>query len=114
MAGPRGAARRASLMDLPGQRSLGSVLEEFIGHRDRKYVVEPDGQAVRRQVLVRGQNISGLGKEANRIEEGRVLGQRALRGAAKRYVDSDESQRGRRRWSSPAASWVELWRLDAD
>jgi hypothetical protein len=42
---------------------------------------------VRRHVLVRKSRIIGLGKEANRIEVGRVLGQHAVGGRAKTYVD---------------------------
>ena len=42
---------------------------------------------VRRHVLVRRLKIVGLGKEANRIEAGRVLGQAAVGGRAKTYVD---------------------------
>ena len=42
---------------------------------------------VRRHVLVRRSKIVGLGKEANRIEAGRVLGQAAVGGRAKTYVD---------------------------
>ena len=44
---------------------------------------------VRRHVLVRRSIILGLGKEANRIEAGRVLGQHAVSGRAKTYVDPD-------------------------
>jgi hypothetical protein len=42
---------------------------------------------VRRHALVRKSKIVGLGKEANRIEAGRVLGQTAVGGKAKTYVD---------------------------
>ena len=42
---------------------------------------------VRRHVLVCRSKIVGLGKEANRIEAGRVLGQHAVGGRAKTYVD---------------------------
>ena len=42
---------------------------------------------VRRHVLVRKSRIIGLGKEANRIETGRVLGQHAVGGRAKTYVN---------------------------
>ena len=42
---------------------------------------------VRRRVLVRRSKVVGLGKEANRIEAGRVLGQVAVGGRAKTYVD---------------------------
>ena len=44
---------------------------------------------VRRRVLVRRSKIVGLGKEANRIEAGRALGQHAVGGRAKTYVDPD-------------------------
>lgn len=42
---------------------------------------------VRRDVLVRRSKIVGLVKEANRIEAARVLGQQAVGGRAKKYVD---------------------------
>ncbi|EQD27717.1 DNA-directed DNA polymerase B, partial [mine drainage metagenome] len=78
---------RAELMALPRQRSWGSVLEAFVRHRDRKCLFDADGRMVRRRVLVRKLKIVGLGKEANRIESGRVLGQAAVGGRAKTYVD---------------------------
>lgn len=87
--GPEDSVRRAALMALPGQRSLGSVLEDFIAHRDHKYTFDADGLAVRRHVLVRKRILTALGKEANRIEEARVLGQSAVSGRAKRYADAD-------------------------
>jgi len=87
--GPKDAARRAALMELPRQRSWGSVVEDFVGHRDRKYTFGPEGRAIRRHVLVRERDLVGLGKEANRIEDGHVLGLNAVRGRAKRYVDPD-------------------------
>jgi hypothetical protein len=39
--------------------------------------------------LVRRQNLVGLGKEANRVEESKVLGLAAVGGRAKTYVDPD-------------------------
>ena len=87
--GAEDSARRGALMGLPGQRSLGSVLEDFIEHRDRKCTFGTDGRAIRRHVLVRRRNQVGLGKEANRIEDARVLGQRVAGGRAKTYVDPD-------------------------
>jgi hypothetical protein len=80
-------AGRAELMALPRQRSWGSVLEAFVRHRDRKCLFDSEGRLVRRHVLVRRSKIVGLGKEANRIEAGRVLGQVAVGGKAKTYVD---------------------------
>jgi hypothetical protein len=80
---------QATLMAMPRQRSWGSVIEDFVRHRDRKYTFGPDGRSVRRHVLVRRRNLVGLGKEANRVEEARVLGLHATRGRAKRYVDPD-------------------------
>ena len=80
---------RAGLMRLPRQRSWGSVVEAFVRHRDRKCTFDGDGKMLRRRVLVRRSKIVGLGKEANRIEAGRVLGQVAVGGKAKRYVDPD-------------------------
>jgi len=85
--GPKDTDGRAALMHLPRQRSWGSVLEDFVRHEDRKYTFDSEGLAVRRQVLVRQKDLVGLGKEANRIEAGRVLGQTAVGGRAKRYVD---------------------------
>ena len=41
----------------------------------------------RRRVLARKSRILGLGKEANRTEAGRVLGQDAVGGRVKTYVD---------------------------
>ena len=85
--GPNDATGRAELMSMPRQRSWGSVIEAFVRHRDRKYNFDPEGRAVRRHILVRERNQVGLGKEANRIEDARVLGLREARARAKRYVD---------------------------
>jgi hypothetical protein len=85
--GPNDSAGRAALMELPRQRSWGSVVEDFVRHPERKYVYDSDGRAIRRHVLVRGVNVVPLGKEANRIEDARVLGFRAVGGRAKRHVD---------------------------
>ena len=87
--GPKDGARRAALMTLPRQRSWGSVVEDFVRHRDRKYSFDAEGRAVRRHALVRAKNLVGLGKEANRVEDSRVLGLAAVKGRAKRYVDPD-------------------------
>jgi hypothetical protein len=87
--GPDDDARRAALMNEPRQRSWGSVVEDFVRHRDRKYTFDAEGRAVRRHVLARRKNLVGLGKEANRVEDSRVLGLAATRGRAKRYVDPD-------------------------
>ncbi len=76
--GPEDCAARAALMTLPRQRSWGSVVEDFVRHRDRNFTFDRDGRATRRHVLVRERNLVGLGKEANRIEAGRVLGQAAV------------------------------------
>ena len=78
---------RVDLMLLPCQRSWGSVLEVFVRHCDRKCLFDPEGRMVRRHILVRSSKIVGLGKEANRIEARRVLGQQAVGGRAKTYVD---------------------------
>ena len=80
-------AARSELMRLPRQRSWGSVLEDFVRHRDRKCRFDGEGRMVRRHVLVRKSKIVGLGKEANRIEAGRVLGQHAVGRRAKTYFD---------------------------
>jgi len=82
-------ASRAALMNEPRQRSWGSVVEDFVRHRDRKYTFDAEGKAVRRHVLIRRKNLVGLGKEANRVEDSKVLGLAAVRGRAKRYVDRD-------------------------
>lgn len=87
--GPDDDARRAGLMNEPRQRSWGSVVEDFVWHRDRKYTFDAEGRAIRRHVLVRQKNLVGLGKEVNRVEESKVLGLAATRGRAKRYVDPD-------------------------
>jgi len=83
------SAAQAELMAMPHQRSWGSVVEDFVRHLDRKYVFDAEGRAVRRHALVSEKNLVGLGKEANRIEAGRVLGQSTVGGRAKRYVDPD-------------------------
>ena len=62
-------------------------MEAFVRHRDRKCLFDAEGRIVRRHVLVRRSKIVGLGKEANRIEAGRVLGQAAVGGRAKTYID---------------------------
>lgn len=85
--GPKDFAGRAALMALPRQRSWGSVVEDFLRHRDRKYTFDHEGRAIRRHVLVRKQGLVPLGKEANRIEDARVLGLGAVGGRAKRYSD---------------------------
>jgi hypothetical protein len=83
------SAGQAALMAMPRQKSWGSVVEDFVLHTDHKYTFGPDGRAIRRRVLVREKNLVGLGKEANRVEDARVLGLCAVRGRAKRYVDPD-------------------------
>jgi hypothetical protein len=87
--GPDDNARRAELMNEPRQRSWGSVVEDFVRHRDRKCKFDAESRAVRRHVLVRRKNLVGLGKEANRVEDSKVLGLAAVGGRAKRYVDPD-------------------------
>jgi hypothetical protein len=86
---PKDAATQAALMAMPRQRSWGSVVEDFVRHRDRKYVFDAAGRAIRRHVLVRQENLVPLGKEASRFEDARVLGLRMVGGRAKRYVDPD-------------------------
>jgi hypothetical protein len=77
------------LRDDPRQRSWGSAVEDLGRHRDRRYTFGRGGQAFRRRVLVRRKNLVGLGKQANRVEDGRVLGLAVVKGRAKRYVDPD-------------------------
>ena len=43
--------------------------------------------------MVRKKNLVGLGKETNRVEAGRVLGQSAVSGRAKQYIDPDPFNR---------------------
>ena len=86
---PKDTAGQAVLMTMPRQRSWGSVVEDFVRHPERKHKFGPDGRAIRRHVLVREKNLVGLGKEANRVEDARVLGLHAVRGRAKRHVDPD-------------------------
>jgi hypothetical protein len=54
------------------------ILEAFSRHRDRKYLLGPDGRIVRRQVVVRKSSLVGLGKEgtklAARLKIGRAAG----------------------------------------
>jgi hypothetical protein len=81
------SAARAKLMDLPRQRSWGSVVEAFVRHQDRKCAYDLEGRMIRRHVFVRRSNLVGLGKEANRVEEARVVGPSAVSGRARRYID---------------------------
>jgi hypothetical protein len=85
----RDESGRAELMRLPRQRSWASVLDPYIRHRDRKCLFDSEGRMVRRHLLARKDRIVGLGKEANRIGVGRVLGHAAAGSQAKRYVDVD-------------------------
>ncbi len=48
--GPEDEARRAALMALPRPRSWGSVVEDIVLHRDRKYTFDSEGRAIRRHV----------------------------------------------------------------
>ncbi|MGI0132813.1 MAG: hypothetical protein ACREDK_06970 [Thermoplasmata archaeon] len=84
---PKDSAGQAELMALPRQRSWGSVVEDFVRHMDRKYDFDSEGRAVRRHVLVLKRNIIPMGKEANRIEDAKILGLKAVGGKAKTYVD---------------------------
>lgn len=84
---PKDGAAYSALMSLPHQRSWGSVVEAFVDHHDWKYGFDRDGAMIRRRVMVRKNRVKGLGKEANRIEVGRVLGQSAVGGRAKTYSD---------------------------
>ncbi|MGA7497244.1 MAG: hypothetical protein WBX00_10990 [Isosphaeraceae bacterium] len=63
------------------------MVEDFVRHKDWKYAFRPDGRAVRRHVLVRKKNMVGLEKEANRVEDARILGLKAVGGRAKNYSD---------------------------
>ncbi|MCI4356493.1 MAG: hypothetical protein L3K18_05040, partial [Thermoplasmata archaeon] len=65
------------------------MVEDFVRHSDRKYVIESDGRAIRRRALFRTGSLVPIGHEANRIEDARVLGLRAVGGRAKRIVDPD-------------------------
>ena len=61
--------------------------EDFVRHKDRKHAFDSDGRAIQRHILVGKKCLVGLGKEANRVETGRVLGQVVVGGRSKRYVD---------------------------
>ncbi len=78
-----------ALMDAPDglTRSLASVVTQFLRHRDRKFLFQPDGTAIRRRVLVREQNIRLIGKEAHRLEASIVLGVDASGGRTTIYDD---------------------------
>lgn len=84
---PGDSLARTKLMELPRQRSWGSVVEAFVRHQDRKYAYDLEGHMVRRHVLVRRSNLVGLGKEANRIEDARVFGLSPGSVRARTYVD---------------------------
>jgi hypothetical protein len=83
---------QGALMVLPRQRSWGSVVEDFVNHHGWKYTSDSEGRAVRRHVLDRKNNLVGLGKEANRVEDSRVLGVRGLGGRARTYANPDPFQ----------------------
>lgn len=84
---PKDGAAYSDLMSRPHQRSWGSVVEAFVRHHDWKYTFDGNGAMVRRPLTIRKDSVKGLGKEANRIEAGRVLGQSAAGGRAKTYSD---------------------------
>ena len=85
--GPNDNARRAALMNEPRQRSWGSVVRGLCPTQGTGGTgFDSEGRAIRRHVLVRNGNLVPLGKEANRFEDARVLGLRAVGGRAKRYV----------------------------
>jgi hypothetical protein len=53
------------------------ILEGFARHRDRKYLLGPDGRIVRRHVLVRKSSVVGLGKEGTKLAARLKLGRAA-------------------------------------
>src|SRR3990172_6653105 len=63
------------------------VVEQFLRHRDREFLFNPDGRALRRRILVRHQNIRHIGKEAHRLEALIVLGKDAAGGGTAIYEE---------------------------
>ncbi|MCI4335933.1 MAG: hypothetical protein L3K17_01870 [Thermoplasmata archaeon] len=66
------------LAEKEGAKTWAHIVEGFAKHRDRKYLLGPDGRIVRRLVLVKKSSLVGLGKEgtklAARIKIGRAAG----------------------------------------
>jgi hypothetical protein len=86
---PQDSAGEAAPRAMPRQRAWGSVIEAFVRHRDREYLFDAEGRAVRRHMHVRHEKPVGLGKEANWIEAIQVLVLKAAGGRAKTYLDPD-------------------------
>ena len=74
-------------MAMARQRSSGSVIDDVVNHTDHKCTFDAAGRAIRGHVLLRRKNPVGLGKEANRVRDARVLGLRQVGGQAERYID---------------------------
>jgi hypothetical protein len=53
------------------------ILEAFSRHRDRKYLVGPEGRIARRRVLVKKSSLVGLGKEGKKLAARLKLGRTA-------------------------------------
>jgi hypothetical protein len=70
--------RWGDLAEADGVKTWAHVLEAFSRHRDRKYLLGPDGRIIRRSVLVRKSALVGLGKEgaklAARLKLGKIAG----------------------------------------
>jgi hypothetical protein len=70
--------RWGDLAEADGAKTWAHVLEAFSRHRDRKYLLGPDGRIIRRSVLVRKSALVGLGKEgaklAARLKLGKIAG----------------------------------------
>jgi hypothetical protein len=78
--------RWGDLAEADGAKTWAHVLEAFSRHRDRKYLLGPDGRIVRRSVLVRRSSLVGLGKEGGRYAARLKLG-RAAGAAPSVFVD---------------------------
>jgi hypothetical protein len=62
------------LAEKEGAKTWAHILEAYTRHRDRKYLLGPDGRIVRRSVLVRKSSLVGLGKEGTKLSARLKLG----------------------------------------
>jgi hypothetical protein len=62
------------LASYPAARRWAHILDAFARHRDRKYLLGPDGRIARRSVLVKKSSLVGLGKEGGRYAARLKLG----------------------------------------
>ena len=63
-----------SLTSVPHTRTWEHVIQAFCHHRDRKYILGPNGRVVRREIFVRKVSLVGLGKEGARLAARLKLG----------------------------------------